>query len=310
MKLSVVTTLYYSESYLEEFCKRCFASARQITQDVELILVNDGSPDNSLLQALEIQKKMHSIKIIDLSRNFGHHKAIMTGLSFAQGDYVFLIDCDLEEAPELLDVFWPNIVNHSVDVVYGVQRNRKGQWFERFSGQLFYQFFKRISSLDYPADSLTARLMTRQYVQSVLSFREKELDIWGVFVLTGYNQKAVVVEKGHKGSSTYTLSRKVRMAIEVITTLSHRPLYLTFLFGVIFLFLSFVSILVILSKKYLQQTVEGWASIMALIWFVGGVILFVLGIFGIYLSKIFLEVKNRPLTIIKEIYPPGDGSKA
>lgn len=304
MKLSVVTTMYYSQNYLEEFCDRSTRAAGLVSSDYEIILINDGSPDDSLKTALSLQGKHPRITIVDLSRNFGHHRAIMTGLHYAKGDYVFLIDCDLEESPELLSEYWEAIQEPGIDVVFGVQKSRKGGWFERTSGRLFYALFNALTSLDYPANSLTARLMTSRYVKSVLQFKERELDIWGVFVLTGFNQKALQVVKSSKGSSTYTLQKKIRMAIEMISTLSHRPLYLTFFFGVLFVFISLVSIGIIGYNKYMYNTVEGWASIMALVWFVSGVILFILGIFGVYLSKIFLEIKNRPLTLVREVYLP------
>ena len=307
MKISVVSTLYHSKPYLEEFCERVVRAISKITDHHELILVNDGSPDDSLAAAIELQKLYPTIIIADLARNFGHHRAIMTGLQMTTGDYVFLIDSDLEESPELINEYWSVLLSdEKLDVVFGVQTFRKGGWFERQSGKLFYKFFAMITSLDYPADSITARLMTKRYVNSVISFREKELDIWGVFVLAGHNQKAIPVTKLSKGNSTYSFHKKVRVAIEMITTLSHRPLYITFFIGLLFLFVSFVSICVIVYEKVVFHTVEGWASILAAIWFVGGVILFVLGIFGVYLSKMYLEIKNRPLTIVKNIYRHAD----
>lgn len=302
MKLSIVSTMYYSQDYLEEFCERCEKSALTVSPDYEIILVNDGSPDGSLQKAILLQQRYPQITILDLSRNFGQHKAIMTGLHYAKGDYVFLIDCDLEEAPELLNDYWKAIQEPGIDVVFGVQESRKGEWFERISGRLFYWFFSVITSLDYPANSLTARLMTLRYVKSVIQFKERELDIWGVFVLVGYNQKTLQAVKLSKGSTTYTLRKKFRMAIEMITTLSHRPLYLTFFFGILFMLISMISIGLIVYQKYMNNPTEGWASIIALIWFVSGVILFIFGIFGVYLSKMFLEIKGRPLTVVREVY--------
>ena len=304
MKLSIVSTMYYSQEYLEEFCDRCAKAASAITTYYEIILVNDGSPDGSVQKALSLQKKHAQITIIDLSRNFGHHKAIMTGLHYVKGDYVMLIDCDLEEAPELLNEYWAAIQEPGIDVVFGIQKSRKGGWFERVSGRVFYWFFSKLTSFDYPTNSLTARLMKLKYVKSVIQFREKELDIWGVFVLAGYNQKALEVTKSSKGSSTYTVRKKIRMAVEMITSLSHRPLYFTFFFSLLFMVISGISILEIIYQKYMHNSSEGWASIMALIWFVSGVILFILGIFGVYLSKMFLEIKSRPLTQVREVYPP------
>jgi putative glycosyltransferase len=308
MKLSVVTTMYYSRSYLHEFYFKTIAAINQLGLDYEVIFVDDGSPDDSLEVALEIQKTDRNVKVIQLSKNFGHQRAIMTGLQQCSGEYIFLIDCDLEEDPGLLTIFWNKIQHSDMDVVYGVQIKRKGGFFERVSGRIFYKLLSILSSMNYPADTLTARVMTRRYVDSIKQFREKELDLWGVFILAGYKQLAVPATKGYKRSSTFTLRKKIRRGIEVITSLSHRPLYITFFFGFFSFLIAMALIAVIVYKKYfLLVDVEGWASILASVWLVGGMVLLMLGIFGIYLSKMFLEIKNRPLTIIKNVFSSEQG---
>lgn len=304
MKISVVTTLYYSQDYLQEFYTRTRKSVLAITDNYEFLFVNDGSPDCSLQKVLEIQETDKNVVIIDLSRNFGHHKAIMTGLRFATGDYIYLIDCDLEEDPELLLPFWEEITKSAeIDVVFGIQRKRKGGFFERVSGKLFYSLFSLLTNIDYPHDTLTARLMSRRYVQGIDKFTEKELDIWGLFVLNGFNQKGIYVTKGSKGKSTYTFKKKLKMAVDTITSFSSRPLYLIFILGVGVMVFSLLNILYIIYQKIVWgKEIEGWASILASVWLIGGLIIFILGIIGIYLSKLFSEIKNRPLTIVKEIY--------
>jgi len=311
MKISVVTTLYSSSPYIHEFYNRCLTSIRKTNLDYEFVFVNDGSPDDSLQKVLNLANLDPRITIIDLSRNFGHHEAIMTGLQYCDGDYVFLIDCDLEEDPELFDIFWDKMQQDpQLEVVYGTQIKRKGGWFERTSGWLFYKIVSWLTSLNYPANSLTARIMTRTYVQAVTRFKERELEIWGVFVLSGFRQLAVPTNKGYKGSSAYTLTKKIRMAIDSITSLSNRPLYLAFVIGFLCFFFALVNVGVIVYKKMAQGVdIEGWASTVASIWLVGGLILFVLGIFGIYLSKMFNEIKARPLSIIRKIYRADDSAR-
>ena len=304
MKLSIVTTMYFSRDYLKEFYDRITAVIKKLELSYEIIFVDDGSPDDSLLVAINLQRLDPNIKVIELSRNYGHQRAIMTGLQYAKGEFVFLLDCDLEEAPELLTEFWGTLNRQSaVDVVYGVQIKRKGNWFEKISGALFYKMMSVLSSVEYPANTLTARIMSKRYVESILKFGEKELDLWSVFALVGFNQLALPVNKGHKGTSTYTFRKKLKRAFEIVTSFSHRPLYLTFLLGTFSFFVAIINVFFIVYKKFILNTdVEGWTSIIASVWLVGGMILLVLGTFGIYLSKMFLEIKNRPLTIVKNIY--------
>ncbi len=304
MKLSIITTLFYSEKYVSEFYFRVREAAQIITQDYELIFVNDGSPDQSSSIVLDLQKKDHRITLVELSKNFGHHQAIVTGLQHAGGDFIFLIDCDLEEDPSLLLVFWEKQRNNnSIDVVYGVQSTRKGGFFERTTGRFFYSFLHILGEVDYPKNTLTARLMKKKYVEAVLSFKEKSLDVWSIFALTGFNQVGVFVNKESKGTSTYTLFKKLKMGIEIITSLTHRPLYSIFFIGLIWLIISGSVFISILIKKWTWGVeIEGWASIMASLWLIGGVIIFLLGIISLYLSKIFIEIKDRPISIIKKIY--------
>ncbi len=305
MKLSVVTTLFYSQPYIREFYDRLIVSIDKLNiETYEILFVNDGSPDDSLNIVRSIIEENANVKCIDLSKNFGHHKAIMTGMSEAKGDLIFLIDVDLEEDPELLENFWDELGNDKDhDVVYGVQQKRKGAFFEKISGSLFYRFFSILADIKYPHDTTTARLMTRKYVESVLQFKEKELELWGIFVLAGYRQKELFVNKSSKGTTTYTLTRKLRMAVQTITSFSNKPLYLIFMLGFIISCTSLLSLIyVVYTKVMYDQSVLGWASLMASIWFIGGVIMFSLGIIGIYISKIFAETKNRPLTIINKVY--------
>lgn len=304
MKISVITTLYHSAPYVDAFYEQAAAVLARLPVACEFVFVNDGSPDQSLAMALALQQNDRRVVVVDLSRNFGHHRALMTGLQVATGDYVFLIDCDLEESPALLEVFWREINAHpGTDVVYGVQESRKGDWFERLTGRLWYHFFSWLSDIDYPVDSLTARLMTRAYVEAVLQHRERELEIWGIFVLAGFTQRKLAVKKGSKGTSTYTFGRKLRMAVDSITSFSSKPLVYIFLLGlVITMAAGAVIVYLLLVRLLYKEVVEGWTSTLISVWFLGGIILFALGIIGLYLSKMFLEIKSRPLTIIRRIY--------
>ncbi|MEW5833250.1 MAG: glycosyltransferase family 2 protein [Campylobacterota bacterium] len=304
MVLSIVTTLYRSAEYIEDFYRRIRVEAQKITTDYEIIFVNDGSPDDSLERSVNLYEKDAKVKVIDLSRNFGHHKAIMTGLAHANGDYIFLIDSDLEEEPELLGEFWQELHNDPrIDMVYGIQAKRKGGWFERWSGNLFYNTMNLLSNVELPRNFLTVRLMTSRYVNSLTRFGEREMTLINIIAMNGYRQKAIVVKKHSHSPTTYSLMQKLSIVFNVTTSSSAKPLYMIFYSGMIITLLSALYIFVLIFNKLVSNVAfHGWTSLMVSVWFLGGMIIMFLGIIGIYISKIFVETKQRPYTIIRNLY--------
>ena len=303
MDLSIVTTMYYSAPYLEEFYDMITTIARKITDDYEILFVNDGSPDNSLDIAISLYERDDSVRVIDLSRNFGHHKAIMTGLAYAKGELVFLIDCDLEEEPELLGKFYDEFKGSDADVIYGVQQVRKGGFLEKISGNIFYWMFNLLSSYSVPANLITARLMTKRYVASLVEHRDREIFLAGLWVITGFKQNPLLVDKHSKGSSAYDLGRKISIFVNSITSFSSKPLILIFYLGsAILCFSSLATLYLIIRRLFFGALLAGWPSLMVTIWFLGGLTIFCVGVIGIYLSRIFTETKERPYTIIRQIY--------
>lgn len=303
MELSVVASLYNSAPHLAEFHARASAAARRLTEDYEIVLVNDGSPDRSLEVALELHRQDPRVTVIDLSRNFGHHRAMMTGLAHARGDLVFLVDCDLEEEPELLGPFADELRETGADVVFGVTRRRKGGSFERLSGALFYRLFNALSSQPVAPNQAVARLMTRRYVESLLEHREREIFIAGLWALTGYVQVPVEIQKHHKGETAYSLRRKLALMVSSLTSFSNRPLVYIFYLGSLILALSLtMAAYLIVRKIFFGTLLTGWPSLMVTVWFLGGLSIFCIGIVGIYLSRIFTEVKHRPYTIVRAIH--------
>lgn len=306
MELSIVATLYRSAPHLDEFYRRIKAEAARITPDHEIILVNDGSPDDSLERALALCRKDSRVCVVDLSRNFGHHRAIMTGLSYAKGGKVFLIDCDLEEEPELLGRFHGRFREGGCDVVYGVQERRKGAVLERISGSLFYTLLNSLSDCEFPRNVLVARLMSRRYVRSLIEHQERELYLAGLWHITGYDQVAILARKRSKGDTTYTLGKKLIVALNSITSFSDKPLVYIFYLGTAISGVSIPWMMHILYRKFVHGvSVDGWTSLVVSIWFLGGLSIFSLGIIGIYLSKVFIEVKRRPYSIVRAVYRDG-----
>lgn len=303
MKLSIVATLFRSAPYIDEFCRRASDAARRLTDDYEIVLVNDGSPDDSLSRAIAFTEKDSHVVVVDLSRNFGHHKAIMAGLAQARGERIFLIDSDLEEDPEWLLSFSDQLEREECDVVYGVQRTRKGGIIERWSGQWYYWLFRWISGLDTPINETTSRLMSRRYVQALLLFDEREMEIGPLWHITGFEQHPQYVKKLSSSQTTYTFRKKVALAVNAITSFSNAPLVWIFYLGSMVLMTAFIYTIYLVIHRFSDNApINGWTSVMVSVWLLGGLILSSIGVIGIYLAKVFSEAKRRPNAIIRHIY--------
>lgn len=307
MKISVVTTLYRSKIFLDQFITQIQNALNQIQcLDYELIFVNDGSPDDSLLYLFERKKEIPQIKLIDLSRNFGHHYAIQVGLDYASGEFIFLIDNDLEIPPSILVAFYNEMINdQTLDVVYGYQEVRKGNFIEKFTGNIFWILINKLSDTKIPHNILTERLMTKQYVDSLLRLQDANVFLGGMMHWVGFNQKGLPVKKGQRSeSSTYSLQKRAELMLQAITSFSGKPLEWLFYFGFTISFFSILFIVYLGVQKIIyQDKVElGWTSIVAINVLILGVISTFLGIIGIYIYKIFRQVQGRPNAIIKKIY--------
>jgi putative glycosyltransferase len=304
IRLSIVSTLYRSAEHLPEFWRRVSQAAREVTDDYEIILVNDGSPDVSLDVALKLRAEDERTKVVDLSRNFGHHHAIMAGLGLASGERVFLVDCDLEEPPELLARFQAELQDSGADVVFGVQSERKGGAIERLGGQLFYKLFNAVAGTSLPESMLTMRLMTRRYVEALLLHQENELFLGGVFELAGFEQRAIPVDKKARGNTTYTLTKRVLAATTAVTSFTAFPLVISFYAGWLLAGTAFTAAGYVAIRKLLygDLILTGWTSVMISVWFLSGTVLISTGMLGIYMSRLYNEIKRRPSYIVRKAY--------
>ena len=307
MTLSVVTTLYRSKKFLETFLAEMTQTIAELgITNYELIFVNDGSPDDSVSYLLERKKMMERITVIDLSRNFGHHYAMQAGLQHAKGDFIFLIDNDLETPPSFLRKCYESLLaNPDIDVAYGFQEERKGGFTENLGGRIFWWAINKFSEVKIPKNILTERLMRRSYVQSLLLLGDANLFIGGMMYWAGYNQIGIAVEKGKReGQSTYSTKKRMQLMIQAITSFSGKPLEYLFYTGLLITFGSVVTIIFLISKKMVMgDEIElGWTSLVVLNILILGIISTFLGLIGIYMFKIFRQVQNRPNAIVKKIY--------
>jgi len=304
-ELSVVTMLYRSEPYLREFHRRVIAAAAAVTPRFEIVYVDDGSPDASAAVAREIASADPRVVVVELSRNFGHHPAAVAGLAHARGGRVFILDVDLEEQPEWIGGFAAQMDASRADVVYGVSRVRKGTFLRRVLGGAFWKLFNALSDVSVPENPCTVRIMSRRYVDALLTLPDRNLFLAGSYAWLGFRQEPRPVEKGlRRTASTYTARRLVALFIEAVTSFTSYPLRLIFGIGVAIAALALLAGTALAVYKMVRPEAIslGWSSIVVSIWFLGGVVISFLGVIGIYLSKIFNETKGRPLYVVKAVH--------
>lgn len=301
--LSIVTTLYRSQRYIEKFCAEACRVADEIGLSFEIILVNDGSPDDGFEVARALQSRDARVKLVDLSRNFGHHPALMTAIAYASADLVYVTDVDLEEPMDFLRTCYDRFQQGDCDVVYGYQERRRGTWLTRVSGELFWKVFNFLCNTKLPRNPVTARLMSKRYVMSLLEHREHDPYIVGLWASTGYSQIGLPIVKQFSGYSTYSMLKRLRLALNSIVSFSNRPLLLSAGLGLVICLLASLYVIFLVGQwLILGNPIEGWTSLIVSVWFLGGINLFFIGLVGLYISKIFTEVKQRPNVIVRQVY--------
>lgn len=307
-ELSLVTTLYRSEAFVAEFHQRAGAAARQLTADYEIVYVDDGSPDGSAARVRELLAGDPRVVLVELSRNFGHHPAAVAGLAHARGRRVFIIDVDLEERPEWLPEFAAQQAASGADVVFGTSPVRRGPLLRRLLGAAFYRLFNALSEVPIPTNPCTVRLMSRRYVDALLTLPDRSLFLAGNYAWLGFRQEQRPVEKGlRRTASTYSGSRLVALFVEAVTSFTSYPLRLIFGTGVVIAAAALLAGSALVGWKVARpESISlGWSSIVISIWFLGGVIISFLGVIGIYLSKVFTEAKGRPLYVVRGVQRGG-----
>ena len=300
--LSVVTTVFRSEATIVEWLRRAAAAAEAHAEAVEIIVVDDGSPDRSAELVRNLADEDERVVLVQLSRNFGHHRALLAGLEHSTGDLVFLIDSDLEEAPENLTDMLDVLRQQKADCVYGVQRNRKGGWFERRSGDLFYWLFDLLSDVKLPRNVTTMRMMTRRYVDSLLRFRDHNPVFVPLTLITGYKQVPHFFDKESTSATTYSIARRTSLLVLAVTSFSGKPLSLIFSASVFLAAAGLVYGAVVVVNALTGPVQSGWSSLMATIIFFFSLNALFTGVIGLYVKRVLEEIKDRPRTIVQEVY--------
>lgn len=304
-KISAIVPCYNEEQALPYLYEELIKVAQQMSgQDFEFIFVNDGSKDKTLEVIKALRKKDDRVRYVSFSRNFGKEAAIYAGLEAATGDYVAMLDADLQDPPHLLLEMYETLQEKEYDCVATRREDRKGEPIIRsFFAKKFYQLINKISDTEIVDGARDFRLMTRQMVNSILKLGEYNRFSKGIFGWVGFNTKWIAYENVERvaGQTKWSFWGLFFYSLEGIIAFSTRPLAIASIFGFVFFLISLVWICMIITKTLLWgDPVPGYPSLACAIFFIGGIQLLCLGILGQYLSKTYLETKKRPIYIAKE----------
>ena len=304
-KLSIIVPCYNEEETINLFYNELKQTLNKLTDlNHEIIFVDDGSTDKTLSLILKLKKKDKSIRYISFSRNFGKEAAIYAGLEYSKGHFVSVIDSDLQDPPELLIDMYNIIKTKDYDCVATRRKNRKGEpFFRNLCTKIFYKLIKKMSKIEMVEGARDYRLMTRQVVDAVLSVKEYNRYSKGLFSFVGFNTKWIEYENKERvaGKTKWSFFNLFVYAIDGICAFSTVPLVISILIGIIFCIISFILIIFIIVKTLIfGDPAKGWPSLVCIIFMISGIQMVCLGILGEYLSKTYLETKNRPLYIIKK----------
>jgi len=301
--ISVVIPCYNCSKSLTELHSRLVSTFNSIKKNYEIIFVNDASPQNDWEIIKSLKEKDNSVKGINLSRNFGQHYAITAGLSETKGDWIVVMDGDLQDQPEEIVKLFAK-TSEGYDVVLGVRFNRQDKFFKKLTSKLFYMLFNYMIGNELDNTVANFGMYRNIVIKNYLNMKEQSRLFPTFISWLGFKTAKVEIEHAQRlhGQSSYSLVKLVKLAVDSIVSHSNKPLRFSIKFGLLISLLSFIYGLWIIFKYiYFGTPVEGWSSLMVSIWFISGLLFLNLGIIGLYIGKIYEETKSRPLYIIKEI---------
>lgn len=305
VKISVAIPCYNEEASLPELHRRVTAICREVAGDAyEMILVNDGSRDGTWSVISALADADPHVRGVDLSRNFGHQAALTAGLTLCAGERILIIDADLQDPPELLKPMMEAMDSQGADVVYGKRRSRAGETqSKKLTATIFYRLLGSLIDFEIPTDAGDFRLMTRRVLEALLSMPESHRFIRGMVAWIGFRQVPLEYDRQSRfaGETGYTFSKMLNFALDAITAFSSRPLRLGLYAGIALLGLSWLGILYSLVSWLFFSTAPGWTSLIIVVMFMGGAQIFMLAMIGEYVSRTFVQTKNRPLYLLREV---------
>jgi polyisoprenyl-phosphate glycosyltransferase len=302
MLLSIVIPVYQAENILTELISRIKNSVKSIANNYQIILVDDGSRDNSWKIINDICAAEQNIKALKLSRNFGQQHAITAGLDYAEGSWVIVMDCDLQDRPEEITKLYSKAVE-GYDIVFAKRINRKDTFLTRLLSKLFYGVYSYLTGVKQDASIANFGIYSNKVIAVIKNMKEPMRAFSSMARWVGFKRTSIEVEHGERfrGKSSNTISKKVNLALDIMLSYSDKPLKLIVGIGFLISMASFIAALSLLYRYIRGEIVVlGYTSIMVSVWLLGGVIIFILGVVGLYIAKIFSGVKDRPLYIVDE----------
>jgi dolichol-phosphate mannosyltransferase len=300
--IAVVAPVYNEEQNVEEFTNRVSNELKQLTKEFKIILIDDGSKDNSWQKIAEICSKNQNVKGIKLSKNFGHHYAITAGLNHAEADWSVVMDTDLQDRPEVIPELYKK-AQEGFDIVFVSRIDRPESFFYKLLQKIFYFILKISSGIKFDSSQANFSIISRKVVNAFNKFPEQARFYGSTILWLGFKRTSINAKHGSrfKGKPSYNFRKRIKLANDIILSFSDRPLKFAVVIGLIFSAASLLATFYIIYRVYFHGfSVTGWASLMTSIFLVGGVQISIMGIIGIYISKVFNEVKSRPLYLIEQ----------
>jgi dolichol-phosphate mannosyltransferase len=300
--LSVIIPVYNESSLIDELIRRVKTNIKLITEDYEIILVDDGSQDKTWNSIENEAKSENRVKGIKFSRNFGHHYAITAGLHNSSGEWAIVMDGDLQDRPEVIPELYKK-AQEGFDVVFVSRQNRPEKLYYRIAQKFFYWILRSLSGIDFDSRQANFSIISKKVVEAFMKFPENARFYGSTIKWLGFNRSFIFADHGmrHSGKPSYTIKKRFKLASDIILSFSERPLKFAILLGILMSLFSILSGLFILFRKIRWgYELTGWPSLIVSIFLIGGVVLVVLGIIGVYVGRIFQEVKNRPLFVIEK----------
>jgi dolichol-phosphate mannosyltransferase len=303
MRLSFIIPIYNEEENILQLFSRIQKVAGELTDSYELIFINDGSRDKSLQLIRELSERHSFVRYIDFSRNFGHQIAVTAGLDHCKGEYIIIIDADLQDPPELIKEMYAKAFE-GYEVVYAKRRSRAGESFlKKYTAKMFYRILARMTSVDIPVDTGDFRIIHRKVAEVLRQMPEQQKFLRGQISWAGFRQTYIEYNRDERyaGKTGYTYKKMIRFALDGITSFSNWPLKFATIAGFIVSLFAFIMIIYALYSRFIsKEYVPGWTSLMLAVLFIGGVQLLSIGIIGEYISRLSANIRNRPLYIINE----------